>query len=72
LPLLLWLLAARKKKLLHQHPHQPLLQHLLLTHLLQLLLHLHPLLLTLLPLPLLLPPLLLPLQPAPRSNSSAS
>jgi hypothetical protein len=65
LPLLLWLLAARKKKLLLQHPHQLLLQrplqhlHLLLTHPHQPLLHL---LLTqpLLPLPLLLP--------APRSN----
>ena len=74
MPLLLWLLAARKKKLLLQlHPHQLLLQHLLLTHLLQLLLHLHlhPLLLTLLPRPLLLQLLPLLLLPALRSNSLA-
>jgi hypothetical protein len=64
LPLLLWLLAARRKKLLRQHPHQLLLQHplqplhLLLTHLHQPLLHL---LLT-------LPPLLPLLLPALRSN----
>jgi hypothetical protein len=75
LPLLLWLLAAKKKKLLLQlHPHQLLLQRLLPTHLLQLPppLHLHPLLLTPLPLPLLLQPPLLLLLPALRSNSSAS
>jgi hypothetical protein len=68
LPLLLWLLAARKKKLLLQlHPHLLLpqqLQHLLLT-------HLPPLLLTPLPLPLLLQPPPLLLLPALRSNSSA-
>jgi len=69
LPLLLWLLAARKnQKPLHLRPHQlPPHPHQLLTHLLQLLPHLHPPL-TLLPLPLLLPPRLLPLRPALRSN----
>ncbi|WP_036837460.1 hypothetical protein [Polaromonas sp. CF318] len=80
MPLLHWLLAARKKK--PQHPHQPLqllllllkLPHQPLLHPLPLPMHPHlppphPLLLPL----KLLPPLQPPLLPAlPRSNSSAS
>jgi hypothetical protein len=68
LPLLLWLLAAKKKKLLRLHPHRlpRLPQHQLLMHPHQLLPHPLLRLLTLLPLPL--PPLL----PALPSNSSGS
>lgn len=72
LPLLLWLLAARKKKLLRLRPHQLPHQH-LLPHLRQplTLLHQPPLHLLLPTLPLPLPPLLL-LPALRRSNSSAS
>jgi hypothetical protein len=71
LPLLLWLLAAKKKKLPHLRLHQlPRLHLLLLPHLLLMLL-LVPLRLPLAPLRLLLVPLRLPLalQTQRRSNS---
>ena len=71
MPLLLWLLAAKKKKLQHLRPHQlPHLLLLLLPHLLLKLL-LAPLRLPLAPLRLLLVPLRLPLAPQTQRRSNS-